>query len=132
MIVVKVELWSAITGKRTELARMMIANRDQSEDGKKADYECFVYRGRSADALQTSMTGHAQGYKNGITRKGKVLNHPRLAEHVWNLVAKALSGMGYGSKTQIGASEEGTEFFSEFRERATDQRATDDGEGQQS
>lgn len=118
MIVVRFELWSAITGKRTELARMMIANRDVSEDGKKADYECFTYRGRSEKALHQSMTDHlARGYKSGITRKGKVLAHPRLAEHVWNLVAKALAGMGYGSKTQLGAEAEANEFFAGFTGR---------------
>lgn len=93
MIVVRVELWSAITGQKSELARMVIDNVGGTQ--QKGDYRTRTMRGRSADALQGAMVNALRG-RGGVQREGKVLGHPRLREHVWNLVAKALSGMGYG------------------------------------
>ncbi|UIJ46905.1 hypothetical protein LZK98_08175 [Sphingomonas cannabina] len=88
MIVVRVELWSAVTGDVTELARMTLDNIGGTQ--QLGDYRVRTLRGRSAEALQRAMlTG-------GVQREGKVLRHPRLREHVWNLVAKALTGLGYG------------------------------------
>ena len=59
-----------------------------------ADYRARTYRGRSYAALHRAMvSGAAQ-------REGRVLGHARLREHVWNLVAKALAGMGYGGPPQ--------------------------------
>ncbi|MCP2016871.1 hypothetical protein [Qipengyuania citrea] len=88
MIVVKVELHSAITGDQTELARMMIDN--IGGDMKVGDYRARTYRGRSAATLERAMRS------GSTTREGTVLGHRRLALHVWHLVAKALTGMGYG------------------------------------
>lgn len=88
MIVVKVELWSAITGDKTELARMVIDNRGGSRT--KGDYGVATMRGRDADTLHKAMLARSH------TREGMVMGHPRLAEHVWNLVAKALTTMSYG------------------------------------
>lgn len=88
MIVVKVELWSAITGKVTELARMTIANEGGTQT--LGDYGVATMRGRDAEALYQSMIGRTH------TRTGTVKRHPRLKEHVWNLVAKALASMNYG------------------------------------
>lgn len=92
MIVVRVELWSAIDGHITELARMMLDNINTSRDMKTGDYAVRTYRGRSAEALRKAMIN------NTVQREGKVLGHKRLAEHVWNLVTKGLVTMGYGSK----------------------------------
>ncbi len=84
MIVVRVELWSAITGARTELARMRIAN--VSGTGRLRSYEAVAFRGRSADALDK---GQAQ-------RTGRLKDFPAVDLHVWNLVAAMLAAMGYG------------------------------------
>jgi hypothetical protein len=92
MIVVRVELWSAIDGSQRELARMMIDNQGCSEDGKVGDYGARTYRGRSKDQLDVAMR------RATVTRSGKVLGHKRLALHIWHLVAKALTGMGYGAE----------------------------------
>lgn len=90
MIIVKVELHSAITGKQTELARMMIDN--IGGDLKVGDYRARTYRGRSAAALEKAM-------QSGLTtRETSVLGHRRLALHVWHLVSKSLTGMGYGER----------------------------------
>lgn len=88
MIVVRVELWSAVTGEVSELARMTIDNVGGTD--QLGDYRTRTMRGRSAEALHRAMLNDT------IQREGKVIGHPRLREHVWNLVAKALSGMGYG------------------------------------
>lgn len=88
MIIVKVELHSAITGDRTELARMMIDN--IGGDMKRRDYRARTYRGRSGTALDKAMLAGA------TTREGRVLGHRALDLHVWHLVSKALTGMGYG------------------------------------
>lgn len=88
MIVVRVELWSARTHKITELARMRIANVGGS--ATTGDYESATYFGRGRDKLDKAMKA------DRTTRKGMVEGHPRLREHVWHLVAKALRAMGYG------------------------------------
>lgn len=84
MIVVRVELHSAITGEQTEIARMNISNIGGSE--AIGNYRCETWRGRSSEDLD----------RGTIQRKGRVLGHARLSLHVWHLVSKALSSMGYG------------------------------------
>lgn len=86
MIVVRVELWSARTGDVTELARMHIANIGGTDTIR--NYAAATLRGRSAADLD----------RNVVQRKCQVLGHASLSQHVWNLVAKALSGMGYGGR----------------------------------
>ena len=88
MIVVRVELVSAIDGQTTELARMMIDNVGGTH--KVGNYRCRTYRGRSAEQLTKAMLA------NSVTREGKVEGHRRLDLHVWHLVGKALQAMGYG------------------------------------
>ncbi|MFZ4687884.1 MAG: hypothetical protein ACOYLS_01470 [Polymorphobacter sp.] len=84
MIVVRVELWSAITGDKTELARMHISNIGGT--ARRGDYAGETLRGRSRDALDRGLVQH----------RGTVTNHPRLDLHVWHLVAKMLVACGYG------------------------------------
>lgn len=83
MIVVKVELHSAVTGKVTELARMIIAN--VGGTSTRGDYRCVSFTGRSKEALD----------KQVPNRTGSVKNYPRLSLHVWHLVSRALTSMGY-------------------------------------
>jgi hypothetical protein len=84
MIVVRVELHSAITHKVTELARLYISNIGGTRTS--GDYEVEILRGRSTKDLD----------KRIAQRKARVLGHSRLSEHVWNLVEKALRAAGYG------------------------------------
>lgn len=84
MIIVRVELHSAVSGEITELARMHIANVGGTNTIR--DYETSTLRGRSKATLD----------RGDVQRHSKVIGHPSLALHVWNLVAKALTGMGYG------------------------------------
>jgi len=91
MIIVRVELWSAVTGEQTELARMAIDN--IGGNANLGDYRARTLRGRSVEALDRALLNIQS---TGVQREGRVLRHPRLREHVWNLVAKALANMGYG------------------------------------
>jgi len=84
MIIVRVELWSAITGSVTEIARAEICNVGGSVTV--GDYEVRTLRGRSQAALD----------RREIQRKGAIRGHERQRLHVWHLVAKALRSMGYG------------------------------------
>lgn len=88
MIVIRVELWSAIDGQKTEIARAMIHN--VGGTNKTGDYQGEAYRGRSEAALNEAMR------KQTVTRRGKVDGHRRLDLHVWHLVGKMLASMGYG------------------------------------
>lgn len=85
MIVVRVELHSAITRTVKELARMHICNEATSEDGKKADYSAQTFRGRCAKDLD----------KRIVQRTSEVKGHRRLSLHVWHLVYKSLREMGF-------------------------------------
>ena len=87
MIIVRVELLSADTGRMVELARMHICNEGGTDT--RGDYGVYVLRGRSKDQLDRSWLASTH------TKTGKVKNHPRLSEHVWNLVGKALHAAGY-------------------------------------
>lgn len=92
MIVIKVELHSAVTHQITELARTVIYNNGGT--GTLGDYKTFACRGRDAEALQKNMVAVLQGATP--IHSGEVLKHQRLTEHVLNLVAKSLTAMGYG------------------------------------
>jgi hypothetical protein len=81
MIVVRVELHSAITHKVTEIARMCIDNIGGTRNS--GDYRVRTMRGRDEEALD----------KQTVQREGRVLGHPRLTSHVWRLVSKALKAV---------------------------------------
>ncbi len=93
MIVVSVILHSAITGEVKEIARSVIHNVGGSSE--LGDYETFACRGRDKDALQASMISILRKVAKPV-HTGRVEKHPRNSQHVWNLVAKALTSMGYG------------------------------------
>lgn len=88
MIVVKVELHSAVTHKITELARMHICNIGGTQE--KGDYSVQTLRGRSTEDLDKLVP----------QRDGTVLSHSRLNDHVWYLVGKALGAVNYGAKSR--------------------------------
>jgi hypothetical protein len=89
MIVVRVELWSAITGRRSTLALMSIANSGESPNPNRGDYEAKTFVGRDEDALLKALND------DRVSKRAEIKNHARLQEHVWNLVGKALAGCGY-------------------------------------
>ncbi len=84
MIVVRVELHSAVTRKVTELARMHIVN-DGLGNATHGNYRVTTFRGRSCEALD----------KRVVNRDGMLRNWPRESLHVWNLVCRALVELRY-------------------------------------
>ena len=89
MIVVRVELHSAINHKVTEIARMRIANIGGTRE--RGFYRAESFRGRSAPQLD----------RQQVTRRGTVRDYPRLSVHVWHLVARALIAMGYAGEREL-------------------------------
>ena len=93
MIVVKVELHSAVNRRKSELARMVIHNTGTSADGKRANYDALVIR--KTDDFDAHMIKTLKRQARA-TREGQVDNYARLARPVWDLVGLALKNMGYG------------------------------------
>lgn len=89
MLIVRVELLSAITGKSTELARMTICNDGTSRTLKKGSYDGKALRGRGAPFDYGDFVNAAP------IRTARVENYSRTTQHVWNLVAKMLQAMNY-------------------------------------
>jgi hypothetical protein len=92
MIIVRVELHSAITGKVTELARMMIHNVGRAPHRPEGwwRYGVLVFRGRDRATLDRAEA------LNVTTREAVVPEHASDRVHVWHLVSKALEKAGYG------------------------------------
>jgi hypothetical protein len=83
VIRVRVELLSARTGDVTELARMHICNVGGTMQLRDYDGETFL--GRSTESLN----------RLAVNRRGAVRGWPSERLHVWFLVAKMLTSMGY-------------------------------------
>lgn len=84
MIIVTVELLSANTGQKQQIARMHICN-DGEGSAKVGNYTGETFRGRDEIALSAGK----------VNRRGRVDDYRRLDLHVWNLVARMLAVMGY-------------------------------------
>lgn len=79
MILVKIELHSALTGKVTEIGHMRITNNGLGTQ-KRGDYDVEILRKGTTDKVQ---------------RRGSVRDYPRLSYTVWELVRRALvAGLG--------------------------------------
>lgn len=87
MIVVRVELWSAISGSKTELARMHICNDGAATvaNPRLGTYIGETFVGRDTASLD----------KGRVSKRGRVENWRRLDFHVWNLVRRMLEAQGY-------------------------------------
>ncbi len=79
MIVVKVELHSAITGEISEIGRMEICN-DGTGDSTRGNYTGKLFR---------------RGSTKRAMKQAHVKNHARLSYSVWVLVAKMLGALGF-------------------------------------
>lgn len=86
MIVVRVELHSAITGKTTEIARAVVCNVGGSV--QRGEYLALALRGRKRVETKDMKEQH-------VMRRGKVHSYPRKSKHVFCLVVRALRAMGY-------------------------------------
>jgi len=82
MLVVKVELWSAITGKNEEIGRMYLANDGTALTPSRGNYDVKVCREGSFK--------YAGWDKIKASRSARVEEYPRLGYNVWRLVTRAL------------------------------------------
>jgi hypothetical protein len=89
MLVIRVELHSAVTGKITEIARMLLWN-----DGT-GDLNTGNYQGKAVQGSTKGPMDPAVIYKRKALRTGEVKDYPRLNLHVWNLVVRMLNNMQY-------------------------------------
>lgn len=92
MLVARLELHNANTGKVTELGRVIIANDETATAPGMGNYD--VRGGVSPAAPLDDTQGNQRVWKYP-RRIGRVENHPRVREP-WDLVAKALLALGYG------------------------------------
>lgn len=81
MIVVRVELHSAVTGEITEIGTAIISN-DGTGTNDRGNYDVKVARKQSAGNLRYMF--------HYPRRTGRVENYPRLKYCVWRLVIRAL------------------------------------------
>lgn len=79
MIVVKIELHSAVTGRMSEIGRLLIMNTGTGSR-RAGNYLVQVLR---------------KGSPGRVQRSGRVESHPRLSASVWMLVRKALEATGF-------------------------------------
>lgn len=86
MLIVRVELHSAITGQITEIGRMEIVNDGTSPTPKIGHYNVRTLRGRNFGSFDERVTQKA----------GRIEKWRRQDRHVWYLVSIALAKCGYG------------------------------------
>jgi hypothetical protein len=84
MIVITVELHSAITGKVTQLGKAILANTGGSHE--LGDYRLAVGRKGHAELRSLWARPHREAF---------VDRFPRLQKNVWYLLARSLAAAGY-------------------------------------
>ena len=85
MIVVSVDLYSAVTGKKTNLGTAIIYN-DGTGTNTRGNYEALTLR---------KGTKLKSWSKSTPVRRARVLNYARLKEPIWSLITEALCNMSY-------------------------------------
>lgn len=80
MLVVKIELHSAITGEISEIGKMIIANTGGTREC--GDYRVAVSHKNDLNDLKKIWTEPC--------REGEVKSYPRLSYNVWRLVSRAI------------------------------------------
>lgn len=93
MIVIKVELHSAITGQITEIARTVIWNTGGTRT--RGNYGVGVFK---KSKIAKSPFPHPENFM----RVGEVFDYPRLSYNVWRLVIKALCSAFPEEKAKYG------------------------------
>lgn len=89
MIVVKVELWGARTGKVRELFRMTLSNDGTQGDGNRGNYDVALFR-KGTTVITKKGSNIIRSGSTGVLRRGRVENFPRRSYHVGRLVLRAL------------------------------------------
>jgi hypothetical protein len=89
MLIIRVELHSAVTGKVTEIARMLMYN-DGTGDVKMGNYKGKTVPGKTEGPM-IPQTIH----QRRPMRSAEVKLYPRTRLNVWHLVRRMLDNMGY-------------------------------------
>ncbi len=93
MIVVKVELWGARTGRVRELFRMTLANDGKWSNGNLGNYDVTLYR-KGLEIIHDRLDFCKHVVRPGkVLRQGRVENFPRKSYHVGRLVLRALKSV---------------------------------------
>lgn len=92
MIVVKVELWGAQTGKVRELFRMTLSNDGTQGDGNKGNYDVALYR-KGMEIIHDGPDRNRIVRPGSVLRRGRVENFPRKSYHTGRLVLRALKSV---------------------------------------
>lgn len=96
MIVVKLELHSAVTKEVTQLGQIVIANTGK---GSRTRGNYTVRQARKDRLIALTLPDGSLAYDEKAylnpQRQGEVLDHARLAKPVWNLIFKALKALGH-------------------------------------
>jgi hypothetical protein len=88
MLVVRIELHSAITGRVKQIGVMRISNVAAHDSTELGDYEVRVQS--RAERNIPGARADFEGWRKAVTRTGEVKNYPRLSYNVWRLVLRAL------------------------------------------
>lgn len=88
MIVVKIELHGAVTGKVTEIGRLLIGNDGSEAAQGRGNYDVKVLRKRARTLV--AIPAFHEWHTEPVTRTGRVENYPSRSYNVWRLVTKAL------------------------------------------
>jgi hypothetical protein len=80
VIVVKVELWSARTGKKTELGRMYVCNDGKNRNPNRGNYDATICR-KGKFELEDLSKG---------TRRTHLNNWPSSSKVIWRLILRLL------------------------------------------
>jgi len=82
VIIITVELWSAVTHKKHVLGQAIIANDGTETSAKLGSYDVKVAR--------KSDVGDFPKIWRSPLRQGRVEKYPRLSYNIWRLVSRAL------------------------------------------
>lgn len=90
ILVVRVELHSAVSGEISEIARMIIAN-DGTGERLRGNYWGHAAKGDTKNHMIPAVILHPSRKLN----YAEVKDYARNSLHVWNLVKRMLDAMGY-------------------------------------
>ena len=93
MIVVKVELHSARTGKVENIGELIIAN-DGRGSASRGNYDGWILRRGGKGALYNRFRDIIKGRRKAV-RTGRVEDYAREENTIWYLIAKMLKAMDY-------------------------------------
>ncbi len=84
MIIVTIDLVSALTGNVTTLGRMVIANDGTEKDPNKGNY---IFGVKRKDMIEQHNLVPVAAH---TSRSGRIVGHPRKSDVIWKLILRCL------------------------------------------